>query len=240
MIRYTIQSAVMVTTILMASCARLDSLEEQTVSLGNRISALESSVETINDNSMALAALYQEQTVIVGKTSKYNSSGEVCGYILEISDGSQVEVTFGDVADIVVPVLAIDGDGNWVVSFDSETFAPVEGAAPAGARDGVTPQVKLDDEGYWVISYDGQQWTRMVNDAGVIVNAFEASASSTAGSSVFKDITEEVRYLDGNMELKVLKGSDCEFGYRSSVFKEALKGKSMFRRCRSIVIARCI
>ncbi len=181
----------MVTAILMASCARLDSLEEQTVSLGNRISALESSVETINDNSMALAALYQEQTVIVGKTSKYNSSGEVCGYILEISDGSQVEVTFGDVADIVVPVLAIDGDGNWVVSFDSETFAPVEGAAPAGARDGVTPQVKLDDEGYWVISYDGQQWTRMVNDAGVIVNAFEASASSAAGSSVFKDITEE-------------------------------------------------
>lgn len=42
-----------------------------------------------------------------------------------------------------------------------------------------------------------------------------------------KDITEEVRYLDGNMELKVLKGSDCEFGYRSSVFKEALKGKSI-------------
>ena len=52
----------MVTAILMASCARLDSLEEQTVSLGNRISALESSVETINDNSMALAALYHPRT----------------------------------------------------------------------------------------------------------------------------------------------------------------------------------
>lgn len=45
-----------------------------------------------------------------------------------------------------------------------------------------------------------------------------------AYGSDMSNVVEQVTYLDSNLDVKCIKNSECEFGYRTSIFKTKLKG----------------
>lgn len=169
-------------------CSDADDIKNRVRDQNERLTALENLVETVNDNTLAIAALFDETVLIKSFAEKKNASGTVAGYVLSLDNGQDVEVTFGDRLDAVVPVIGIDSQGRFIYSMDGgATFSPVEGAANATAADGLSPKIALDADGYWTISVDGgQTWTRMLDDNHLPVNAFQANSSE--GSAFFADI----------------------------------------------------
>ncbi len=99
-------------------------------------------------------------------------------------------------------------------------------------------KIKEDDTYYWIKAYAGENWHDLVmycvdhNYAGIenlslIPGKVGAAPMQNIGAYgvELKDVFEELEAIniaDGKME--IFKKKDCEFGYRSSVFKTKLKG----------------
>ena len=147
---------------LLAACSEADDIRDRIDRQNERLAALENLVEQVNGNVLAISALFDESILIADFREKTDSDGTVIGYVLELSDGQQIEVTFGDELDPLVPVIGVDEEGRFIYSMDGgETFQPVEGAGKATSTDGITPKIELDADGYWTVSVDGgQTWTR--------------------------------------------------------------------------------
>ena len=163
LIRLLACTAVVVT---LASCFTekdMDRLE----SLEDRVEVLMQSATAANDNAIALSALLQESTLIVG----LNKTDE--GYTLDLSDGTSVNVIFGQKLPALTPIIGVDSEGRWIMSLDNgETFSVIPGCDSAFPPK-ATPQVKVDAEDYWCYSIDaGQTWTRMLNAEGKPVDIF--------------------------------------------------------------------
>ena len=152
---------------IMTSCIDKDAMNERLDGIEDRIAALESSVIAANDNAIALSALLKESTLIVGLTE---SEG---GYVLELSDGTTVNVTYGDKLPGITPIIGIDADGRWIMSVDNgETFSVIPGCATAFPAQAVTPKINIDAEGYWCYSIDGgKSWTRITDAEGKPISA---------------------------------------------------------------------
>ena len=109
----------------MASCFSkkdMDRLE----SLEDRVEALMQSVTAVNDNAIALSALLNESTLIVGLNK---TDG---GYTLELSDGTTVNVLYGQKFPGITPIIGIDAEGRWIMSIDNgETFSVIPGCIPS-------------------------------------------------------------------------------------------------------------
>ena len=167
---------------------RLESLED-------RVEVLMQSATAANDNAIALSALLQESTLIVG----LNKTDE--GYTLDLSDGTSVNVIFGQKLPALTPIIGIDSEGRWIMSLDNgETFSVIPGCDSAFPPK-ATPQVKVDAEDYWCYSIDaGQTWTRMLNAEGKPVKA-------TSGSSktYFQDVTYNA--VESVMRFTLIDGS---------------------------------
>lgn len=158
-------------------------LQEKLDNLEQRISDMEVTVGSINDNTTAIRALMSGNIRIVGQEK------EEFGYTLSLSDGTEVKVTYGSEAPYLIPIIGIDKDGNWIMSYDGgETFTIIEKASGAFAEDGVTPLVKIDTEGFWTISYDGgETYEYILNEHGKPISAVD---SGSAGSgSFFEDVS---------------------------------------------------
>lgn len=158
-------------------------LQEKLDNLEQRISDMEVTVGSINDNTTAIRALMSGNIRIVGLEK------EDFGYTLSLSDGTEIKVTYGSEAPELIPIIGIDKDGNWIMSYDGgETFTVIEKASDAFAEDGVTPLVKIDAEGFWTISYDGgETYEHILNEHGKPISAVD---SGSAGSgSFFEDVS---------------------------------------------------
>ena len=175
--------AVLCTTV--AGCADISGIESRLEDLSTRVDALQEELARTNDNAIALRKLYRSELGIVGKTEKFLGDGTVCGYTLELTDGTVIEITFGDKIPVDAPLIGVDSEGNWIYSFDGETWTVIEGAANAFQEEGATPLIGVDAEGYWTVSKDGQTYERILDSLGKPVMA---GGSGAGMSRIFSDV----------------------------------------------------
>lgn len=179
------------------SCLDTEELEARADALDGRIEALEKAVTTANDNAVALSRLLDEKILITGYEAKDH------GYILSLSDGTSVNVTYGLTAPSVVPMLGVDRDGNWIMSVDGgETFTEVSKTHSAIPEDGATPEIAVNADDNWVISYDnGETWNEILGENGKPISAKAGKGNATV-YTYFKDVT--VNADEGNITLKLM------------------------------------
>ncbi len=218
----------------MAACQQsdIDDLERDIDDLRSRLTALETQVNVLNDNVEALQKLFNGATV--------NSVEEKDGvYTITLSNGEVLTLTQGSEGGYYTPVIGVDTEGYWTVSFDGTNYTrikgadgkPVQGVARPGAtgskgEDGVTPQFKVDASGNWLVSYDGgKSFTQVLDPDGKPVNA----ASGTATDKFFADIKVEgsvltVTLLDGkSYDIPIVSNFKCVIYGAEGVITFALK-----------------
>ncbi len=171
--------------------------------LDARLTALEAQVEALNDNVEALGKLYSGATI-----QQVVKNGDT--YVLTLSNGEEIRLTQGSVADAVIPVFSINAAGEWQYSVDNgATWITLEGSR-ATAEDGLTPQFRVDGTtGYWQYRYaDDEPWVN-VGDA-------DGNPVAAVGEGGTSDPFFESVYVDGDMLIVVMKGEN-EAGARLEI-----------------------
>ena len=185
---------------VMVSCIDKEAIDDRLNSIEDRIVVLEEAVSAANQNAIALGALLKENTLIVG-LSEFEG-----GYTLELSDGTTVNVTYGDKLPGVTPIVGIDAEGRWVMSVDNgETFTVIPGCATAFPAQAATPQIKIDAEGYWCYSIDGgKSWPRITDAAGNPISATDGKEVASV-KTYFQDVVYNA--AEGTMTFTLIDGS---------------------------------
>lgn len=187
------------------ACTNNDDLWEAIDDLKSRVQALETQVNALNGNIEALQKLYSGATI----TSVEQIDGK---YVLTLSNGERVELKQGSTAEAVMPVIGIDDDGYWQVSYDGgTTFQRLD--VKANATDGTTPRFRVDEQtGYWQVSYDGG--TTFENVLDTQNQPVKAIGDGTVTDKFF----EEVRVENGEFYIKLLDGTELRIPILSDFF----------------------
>ncbi len=189
------------------SCDNNDDLWDAIDDLKSRVQALETQVDALNGNIEALQALYggatiSEVEVVDGK------------YVITLTNGETIELVQGSEAEAVIPVIGIDENGMWQVSYDGgKTFTSL--GVKAEAEDGVTPQFRVDETtGCWQVSYDGgKTYDNVLDTAG---NPVKAVGSNEVTDKFFEAVRIEgdclyIKLLDGReLLIPILKDFLCQ------------------------------
>lgn len=180
------------------SCLNKEDIENKLQDMDQRISKLEEAAGVANNNSIALRALLQKETVVVGFKELEH------GYELELSDGQKVTVTDGVNAPAIMPVIGIDREGNWIMSIDNGvTFSAIDGAANAFSETGQSPLLKVDQNGYWLVSIDGgKTYTEILGENGQPQSATDGMLTGNV-STFFEDVVFDAEKSELTITLKV-------------------------------------
>ncbi|WP_418982948.1 PL29 family lyase N-terminal domain-containing protein [Alistipes sp.] len=146
------------------SCENHDDLWDAIDDLNGRVEAMETQVKALNDNIAALQRLYSGATI-----KDVAKQGDK--WLITLSDGQQITLTEGSVAEAIVPIMGITDDGYWQYSTDGgTTWTRLD--VKAAATDGKTPQFRVDEAtGYWQVSYDNVKWDNVTDKSGQPVKA---------------------------------------------------------------------
>lgn len=177
---------------IMQSCRKTDNLEADINSLKDRVAALEKATEGLNTSFASLQALMQKNKIIIGITPTKDG----LGYLLELSDGTNIKVMESEAIQASVPEFSVDEEGYWIYKTSSDTdFKYLSGAngekVSAWPRDEegnvvATPLISVSASGYWQVSYDnGQTYTSL---------GTKAEGGSQGGTSIFS----KVEYNEAN------------------------------------------
>lgn len=181
-------------------------------SLDDRVTSLEGTVESLNQQTTSLQTLIngvQNRLYISSVTSNEN------GYTIEFSDGTVAAITNGtngaDGADAPVISIKKDTDGKyyWIQTIDGTEEWLVDDAGnklPVSGEDAITPQLKVNANGFWLVSYDnGATFTEILDEAGNPVKAVGEDGEDgidgsdgtpgASGDSFFSSVTVENGYL---------------------------------------------
>lgn len=163
------------------SCENNDDLWNAIDDLNGRVQALETQVKALNDNIAALQQLYGGATI---KDVVKNGDD----WVITLSNGEQITLAQGSVADAVIPIMGITDDGYWQYSTDNgSTWTRLD--VKAAASDGKTPQFRVDEAtGYWQVSYGDAQWTNVTDSSGQPVKAV---GEGTVTDRFFADVKVE-------------------------------------------------
>lgn len=178
----------------------VDELEKEINSLKSRIEALEKQVTLLNSNIEALQALSQKGATITEVKCENGT------YTITLSNGEVITLAQGSEAEAVIPVVAINEQGYWVVDYrDGAGFVEilVNGEpVKATADDGITPLFKIDADGFWTVSYDGgKSYERVLDVNGQPVNA-------TGTGELTDKFFEEVKVEGDLFYVKLLTGEE--------------------------------
>ena len=157
-IKNILKVATAMTLALLCSCEELERIESQIEDLETRVDSLETAISAINNNTIAVQALLRDQLAILEVT--YSDEG----YVIQLSDGSSIEIIDGLNVRGIMPVIGIDKDGDWIISMDNgETFDKLANSTVC-PDPAVTPLVRVNAEGHWEISIDkGKTWSVMTD-----------------------------------------------------------------------------
>lgn len=211
----------LVTTFVMAACGsdyddtelrgKITDLDGKLSSLEQQIEQMQRTADKINDDIAALQAIANGIAI----TSVVPAADG--GYTVTFSDGQSYTIANGAKGDkgeagdkgndgekgdnAANPLLRIDADGYWQISFDGTNWeypngqkisalgqTGPDGAAGSAGAQGATPRLSVDAEGYWTVSYDGgATFERVKNAAGEDVKAVGngSDAPTTGYDSVF-------------------------------------------------------
>lgn len=211
----------LVTTFVMAACGsdyddtelrgKITDLDGKLSSLEQQIEQMQRTADKINDDIAALQAIANGIAI----TSVVPAADG--GYTVTFSDGQSYTIANGAKGDkgetgdkgndgekgdnAANPLLRIDADGYWQISFDGTNWeypngqkisalgqTGPDGATGSEGAQGATPRLSVDAEGYWTVSYDGgATYERVKNAAGEDVKAVGngGDAPTTGYDSVF-------------------------------------------------------
>lgn len=218
----------------MVACQQsdIDDLERDINDLRSRLIALETQVDVLNNNVEALQKLLNGSTV--------NSVEEANGvYTVTLSNGEVLTLTQGSEGGYYTPIVGVDAEGYWTVSFGDDSYTRITGAdgnpvravaqpGTAGAKgeDGVTPQFKVDASGNWLVSYDGgNSFVQVLGADGQPVNATDGTAQDKFFADIdVKGTTLVVTLLDGKTyEIPIIENFKCVIANAAEVVTFALK-----------------
>lgn len=165
-------ASVLATVCLTLTACDTSDIEGRIGSLEDRVQDLEQVVQQTNDNAIALHKLLDESNVIVGYSALEH------GYLLELSDGSKVNITYGTEAPVTLPTIGIDADGCWIMSYDGVQWTKIQGC-PNAYQSGPTPLIRTDQDGWWEMSLDGGQTYTQILSNGQSVNALNGGKGPT-------------------------------------------------------------
>lgn len=213
---------------LFTGCKDTDAIEADISELQGRVTALEKDVKLLNEQLQAIREL--SHTGMTISAIEYNKKDGT--YKLTLNEGTVLTLAEKVPGLGTVPLVGIDADGNWQVSYDNgATYAPIkQGDKPVKAKgeDGVTPLFRVSADGYWEISMDGTTYTRVLNEHGQPVRA----EASSGDSDLFKSVTvkDDVFVLvlkDGTtISTPIVKSFFCYFDKKYTGMQQVAKGKS--------------
>lgn len=188
----------------------VDELEKEIDSLKSRVEALEKQVTLLNSNIEALQALSQKGATITEVKCENGT------YTITLSNGEVITLAQGSEAEAVIPVIAINEQGYWVVDYrDGAGFVEilVNGEpVKATADDGITPLFKIDADGFWTVSYDGgKSYERVLDVNGQPVNA-------TGTGELTDKFFEEVKVEGDLFYVKLLTGEELRIPILADFF----------------------
>lgn len=196
---YKFLSYLLVCLIPFVATSCLDELETKADDLESRVEAMEDIITSSHENAVAMRRLLEGKILITG----YQAVDH--GYVLSLSDGTSVTVTFGLTSPSIVPILGINEEGGWIMSVDGgKTFSVVTGMPSAFAEDGATPIMAVNEKYNWIISFDnGQTWEEILGENGIPLSA-KAGRDTANSYSFFRDV--RVNENDGTIIFTLVDG----------------------------------
>lgn len=206
----------------------IDDLKDKVAALEQQIASLKQEATKINNDIAAMKAI--ADGIAITKVTE-NADG---GYTVTFSDGKSYTIANGQKGDqgpqgpqgpegaACTPMMRIDAEGYWQVSYDGGTTWEYPGGEKISAlgqtgatgdqgaqgQTGATPQISVDSEGYWTVSYDGgKTFERMKDAAG---NEIKAIVSEGTGNVSYKSVFESVSYSAENSTLQVVLAGTTE------------------------------
>lgn len=206
----------------------INDLKDKVAALEQQIASLKQEATKINNDIAAMKAI--ANGIAITKVTE-NADG---GYTVTFSDGKSYTIANGQKGDqgpqgpqgpegaACTPMMRIDAEGYWQVSYDGGTTWEYPGGEKISAlgqtgatgdqgaqgQTGATPQISVDSEGYWTVSYDGgKTFERMKDAAG---NEIKAVVSEGTGNVSYKSVFESVSYSAENSTLQVVLAGTTE------------------------------
>lgn len=206
----------------------IDDLKDKVTSLEQQIASLKQDAQKINSDIAAMQDI--ANGIAITKVTE-NADG---GYTVTFSNGKSYTIANGEKGDqgqtgpqgpegaACTPMMRIDAEGYWQVSYDGGTTweypagekvsalgqTGATGEQGAQGAQGATPQLSVDEEGYWTVSYDGgKTFERMKDAAG---NEIKAVVSEGTGNVTYKSVFESVTYSAENGTLSVVLAGTTE------------------------------
>lgn len=206
----------------------IDDLKDKVAALEQQIASLKQEATKINNDIAALKDI--ADGIAITKVTE-NADG---GYTVTFSNGKSYTIANGQKGDqgpqgpqgpegaACTPMMRIDSEGYWQVSYDGGTTWEYPGGEKISAlgqtgatgdqgaqgQTGATPQISVDSEGYWTVSYDGgKTFERMKDAAG---NEIKAVVSEGTGNVSYKSVFESVSYSAENSTLQVVLAGTTE------------------------------
>lgn len=192
------------------SCDDVDDLQARANLLKERVTAIETAIEQMNESVNGLQYLLSGTTV-VGVTAIEK------GYKVELADGQSFNIVTGDNVDGLLPLMKVSDEGCWMYSVDGSNYVRMTDkdgkplrAYPANSEGVVikSPQMRITADGYWQVSYDGGLSFDFLMNGGNKVSAL--SGVNLGTSSIFKNIT----YNKDKQEIIVtMKADDRQYAF---------------------------
>ena len=198
--------------LLLLSCSRIDNIE-------NRIDSLEQKVENLEQAVGALHAAYDGGKIIT------DISVIDEGYRITFSDNSTINILNGiDGTDGMTPILSIDSEGYWIISFDNgATFTKLkdnqgnhlvgigkDGKDGKDGEDGISIRVNIDNDGYFVFE------TYYENDPNSVIETVKTDYTSDK-SKIITSIVENAE--DGTITIVTADGGSFTFFTSEKIFE---------------------
>lgn len=223
--------ALLLLTACLTGCSNNDedALRADLEALKERIAALEATTSDLNTNIRAIRELTREGMTI---TEVASNDGV---YTLTLSDGTTLRLIEKTEHTGTVPLVGIDPNGNWQVSYDNgASYQPLTGpdGQPIKARgdDGQTPAFRVNTEGFWQVSYDsGANYQPVLDEQGNPVKAITDSSSDTAffTSVTPTDNSLDIVLKDGTqLSIPIAKNFFCYFDARYTGVQRVETGQS--------------
>ena len=186
------------------SCDDTDDLQARADLLNERVTAIETAIDQMNESVNGLQYLLSG-TTIVGVTAIEK------GYKVELADGQSFNVVTGENVDGLLPLMKVSDEGYWMYSVDGSNYLrmtdkdgkPLRAYPANGEGEAIkSPQMRITADGYWQVSYDGGKTFDFLMDGTNKVSAL--SDVNLGTSSIFNNIA----YNKDKQEIAVTMKAD--------------------------------